>query len=275
MTESVAPELPLPRDDAEPEEHWEPAPGYEGRYDVSSEGRVRSVRREGRHYGRTGVIMKPSRHNYGYFYFSLYDDSGRHRRVMVHQLVAKAFLGPRPEGLEACHDNGDPTCNAVWNLKWDTHSGNMLDKQRHGTDHQVNKERCPRDHPYDEENTYYLSGGGRACKTCARDSRKRYEDRKAKERGPREPEVLAKDQPCTRPGCDDLQLAKGLCGGHYHRQRRGQSLDDVRTCLHCGGEYEKIPGGEGRRKYCSEACMTDAHRQQVAARNRQKHARPD
>lgn len=44
-----------------------------------------------------------------------------------------AFVGPRPVGCEACHNNGNPLDNRLVNLRWDTVSANMIDRIRHGT----------------------------------------------------------------------------------------------------------------------------------------------
>jgi hypothetical protein len=52
---------------------------------------------------------------------------------VVHRLVLNAFVGPRPEGMECCHYDGDSTNNNLSNLRWDTHSANMQDQIRHGT----------------------------------------------------------------------------------------------------------------------------------------------
>lgn len=51
----------------------------------------------------------------------------------VHRLVLEAFVGPRPEGMECCHYNGDPADNRLENLRWDTSKGNTSDSIRHGT----------------------------------------------------------------------------------------------------------------------------------------------
>lgn len=51
----------------------------------------------------------------------------------VHRLVLFAFVGPCPEGMEACHNDGDYSNNTLVNLRWDTHQGNERDKCRHGT----------------------------------------------------------------------------------------------------------------------------------------------
>lgn len=58
--------------------------------------------------------------------------SGFHRRA-VHQLVMEAFVGPKPPGMQCCHNDGNPGNNAIANLRWDTPRGNQLDRFRHGT----------------------------------------------------------------------------------------------------------------------------------------------
>lgn len=54
------------------------------------------------------------------------------RKFMVHVLVLELFVGPRPDGMEACHEDGDPNNNHVSNLRWDTPEGNWADRKRHG-----------------------------------------------------------------------------------------------------------------------------------------------
>jgi hypothetical protein len=51
----------------------------------------------------------------------------------VHRLVLQAFIGPCPEGYEACHEDGDPFNNRLSNLRWDTHVENIKDSIRHKT----------------------------------------------------------------------------------------------------------------------------------------------
>lgn len=52
---------------------------------------------------------------------------GKYSLVTVHSLVARAFLGPKPEGMEVCHCNGNSFDNRASNLRYDTHTGNMAD----------------------------------------------------------------------------------------------------------------------------------------------------
>lgn len=57
----------------------------------------------------------------------------RERRRPIHHLVLEAFVGPRPAGMEGCHNDGDPTNNRLDNLRWDTSKANQADKTKHGT----------------------------------------------------------------------------------------------------------------------------------------------
>lgn len=47
--------------------------------------------------------------------------------------MLEAFVGPCPEGLECCHENGDESDDRLDNLRWDTHSNNLMDRRKHGT----------------------------------------------------------------------------------------------------------------------------------------------
>lgn len=81
--------------------------GYEGKYAVTSDGEVWSMPREGTKYNSLRrLVPQLSR---GYLYASLWDsDAEKIRRRPVHHLVLEAFVGNRPAGMEACHNNGMP-----------------------------------------------------------------------------------------------------------------------------------------------------------------------
>ena len=112
---------------------WKDVKGYEGFYQVSNTGLVRSLDR--RVNGRRGLIkgklMKPEVRN-GYERVMLQKD-GNTSRVFVHRLVATAFIGDCPENYECCHNDGNPSNNHVENLRWDSKSANQLDRLKHGT----------------------------------------------------------------------------------------------------------------------------------------------
>jgi hypothetical protein len=79
--------------------------------------------------------LSPRWNKRGYGQVLLYDGSGRVMK-MVHHLVLAAFVSPRPEGMEGCHNDGNPANNALSNLRWDTPKGNHADRKKHGTNGQ-------------------------------------------------------------------------------------------------------------------------------------------
>ena len=113
-------------------EIWKPVVGYEGLYEVSSNGCIRNA--------RTGKL-KTYTHNRQKRrpFVGLW----RNNKICViypHKAVLEAFVGMRPIGMEACHNNGDPFDNRLENLRWDTTRNNQLDRIKHGTSNQG--ERC-------------------------------------------------------------------------------------------------------------------------------------
>jgi hypothetical protein len=57
----------------------------------------------------------------------------RGHQFMVSRLVLTTFVGPCPDGMEGCHNDGNPKNNSLGNLRWDTRKANHSDKRRHGT----------------------------------------------------------------------------------------------------------------------------------------------
>ena len=106
-------------------EIWKDIEGYEGIYQVSSEGRVRSLNRvedRGRHI--KGKILKPCINHYGYCIVGLFKN-GTQKKNMVHRLVAEAFI-PNPDNKPYCdHINTCKIDNRVENIRWVTHKENM------------------------------------------------------------------------------------------------------------------------------------------------------
>jgi len=69
---------------------------------------------------------------YGYLGVHL-SREGYSKMHAIHRLVAEAFLGPCPEGLEVAHNDGDPRNPRLENLRYTTRSDNNMDKVKHGT----------------------------------------------------------------------------------------------------------------------------------------------
>ena len=155
------------------QETWKPIPGYEDLYEVSNYGQVRSLPR--RTLGKDGAvrpfpgkILKPRIQRSGHHKVVLYRGNGKSQARYVHQLVLEAFVGPRPQGMVTCHNDGIPDNNFVGNLRWDSQSSNTVDRVKHGRDPNLAKTHCPNGHLYDEENTAYGGHGERICKECIR-----------------------------------------------------------------------------------------------------------
>jgi len=114
-------------------EIWKDIPDHPG-YQVSNQGQVRSYVRPG--YGERWLysiphMLKPgARGKKGYPGVGL----GKGFQSTVGRLVLLAFIGPCPEGMEACHNDGIVNHNSLDNLRWGTPQSNAADKIRHGTD---------------------------------------------------------------------------------------------------------------------------------------------
>lgn len=121
------------------EEIWKDIPGYEGKYQASNMGRIKSLSRKVPVKSRSGtwstrtvqeLILKPGK----------YCKSGHLSVVLgkrtpgkpVHQLILKTFVGPSCPGMEVLHKNGDPTDNRLENLHYGTRTENILDVYRQG-----------------------------------------------------------------------------------------------------------------------------------------------
>lgn len=115
-------------------EIWRDIAGYEGRYQVSNKGNVKSLHYRG-HYGEK--IMKPVKHHSGYLIIQL----GRKPRKihLVHQLVAKAFIPPVEGKKLVNHIDGNKRNNCVENLEWVTYKENTEHAIRIGLQNPHNK----------------------------------------------------------------------------------------------------------------------------------------
>lgn len=153
-------------------ERWVPAKGFEGRYEVSDLGRVRSVPRQVVNGGRVkmepGALLKPYWHR-KHLKVTLYGDNKRERQVFVHILVLESFVGPKPKGRLGCHRDDDPRNNSIANLRWDTPAANCRDAVRNGIHPETKRTTCDYGHPLDGR----THKGERYCKTCNRHKQRR------------------------------------------------------------------------------------------------------
>lgn len=112
------------------QERWLPIVGYEGLYEISDFGRVKSLRR--REAIRTRILKLVRHKRTGYLYVTLVrDEIKTGKRVNV--LVAQHFLGPCPPGMQCRHLDGNRANNHIENLNWGTPKQNQHDRRAHGT----------------------------------------------------------------------------------------------------------------------------------------------
>lgn len=120
------------------DEIWKPVVGFEGKYEVSDLGRVRSLdrviehtdKRKGTRVRRRfkGKMLRPGIASHGYPTVNICGKSW-----CTNVLVLTTFIGPAPEGEECCHEDGTRTNSVLLNLRWGTRGSNVADMAKHGT----------------------------------------------------------------------------------------------------------------------------------------------
>ena len=109
-------------------EKWVPIFQWEGIYEISSRGRVRST--------RTGNFLKPALvvgYHFVLLQVNVKKPGERKRSSMIHRLMLESFTKSRPSRhVYALHIDGNRTNNVLANLKWGSAKDNMADKERHG-----------------------------------------------------------------------------------------------------------------------------------------------
>lgn len=116
-------------------EEWRNIPGWEGFYEVSDQGRVRSIARTIHFYyqGNPRSRVAPTKllvnsiGARGYLLVSLSKASAS-KKYYTHLLVSLAFMGPTPEGLEVDHRDRNRRNPALANLRWLDHNDNLRNR---------------------------------------------------------------------------------------------------------------------------------------------------
>lgn len=117
-------------------EDWRPVVGYEGLYDISNFGNVYSVprvvtRSNGVPQTIKGGLLNPCLDGFGYPTVTLRKNA-KPKQFRVHTLLLTAFVGERPDGLEALHADDVKTNCTLDNLRWGTRIENHVDAARNG-----------------------------------------------------------------------------------------------------------------------------------------------
>lgn len=155
-------------------ERWLPVVGFEGKYEVSDLGRVRSLDRMVSTSNGTGlrpcqgrVLSTQKRDGNGYVQHTL-SDGTRKRPATAHVLVLEAFIGPRPDGNIIRHLDGNSLNNTLSNLRWGTQAANVADTIRHGRHRELAKVACIHGHRLVAPNLIPAKLPHRRCLACAR-----------------------------------------------------------------------------------------------------------
>lgn len=120
------------------DEIWKDIPGYEGKYQVSNMGRIKSLQRTIKGVNQFGcfewiskerILKAGKRDSYGHLSVVL---NNPRKSYSVHQLVMAAFVGDTPDGMDICHNNCDSADNRLCNLRFDTRTENILDVYKVG-----------------------------------------------------------------------------------------------------------------------------------------------
>lgn len=155
---------------------WRSIQGFEGRYEVSDDGRIKVLGGPGRGRLNRDRILKLGRNKNGYFQALLYPGDGSYVARRLHHLVLEAFVGPRPLGMHGLHDDDDPSNNVVSNLRWGTRSENSVDMIRNGNHNHARKTHCKWGHPFSGDNLHATTKQ-RVCRACADRRRKAHKQR--------------------------------------------------------------------------------------------------
>lgn len=170
---------------------WRDIPGFEDYYSVSNTGLVLSkarvvVKSNGVVQPRPERLLAGHSGVGGHRIVKICIPGRKYRLWFVHVLVMLAFAGPKPDGLEVRHLNGDPQDNRLSNLSYGTRQENIRDKVLHAKPYRITSNHCRNGHLYTPANTRYAEGRNgrpqRRCLICLRAkwARARAEERRSR-----------------------------------------------------------------------------------------------
>ena len=111
------------------QEIWKDVKGYEGLYQVSNFGRIKSLPRNTKNQYKNGIIKQNVIRGKGYYYINLYNKGTK--LFTVHKLVAETFI-PNPSNLPCInHIDGNKLNNKINNLEWCSYSDNEMHAYKH------------------------------------------------------------------------------------------------------------------------------------------------
>lgn len=138
---------------------WRPVLGWEGLYEVSDDGQVKSMPR---HRRDSEHLMSLQQNPKTRKWFVVLYDKRRMVNERVHNLVLAAFVGPRPPGMFGLHTDDNPDNNHISNLRWGTRSDNSYDMVANGNHNHARKTHCKWGHPF----TDARNAKQRICREC-------------------------------------------------------------------------------------------------------------
>lgn len=127
-------------------EIWKDVEGYEGKYQVSNKGKVKSLERvvirgDGKPFSVRERYLRGSKDTKGYYQVELREAGNRDIRF-IHRLVADAFIEKQDGKTQINHIDGDKTNNSSDNLEWVTCEENI----RHAWNHGLARTNCGEEH---------------------------------------------------------------------------------------------------------------------------------
>lgn len=200
---------------------WRDIPGWEGLYQVSTDGQVKSLPRKRR---RSELIVSQQRHPESGKWSVMLWNGKQVTNMRVHNLVLMAFIGPRPPGMFGLHRDDNPDNNQLLNLRWGTRSENSYDMIANGNHNHARKTHCKWGHPLKGDNLI-LNKRQRLCKACKRRRQSAYYAKQ--ERLPK-PKKRCPD-PCGASHARRSKYCSETCAARArYRKRVGVSIEAPR-----------------------------------------------